>query len=122
MILTGDWWRSQPSSATQVYVKNSSLDVFSSNFDAYPIPVGATSHILGHLSDQPTTNNPNSFEISRQSHSLLRVSYQVLRFPAATDPWQSVIINITEEPTGVLGAAIPDSSSTWIKILSVQAL
>jgi hypothetical protein len=70
----------------------------------------------------PTVNNPSTFEISRQSHPLMRVSFQVLRFPAATDAWQNVYISITEDPAGVLGAAIPDSSSTWIKLLTVQAL
>jgi hypothetical protein len=121
-ILGNDWFHAQPASWTQVSIKNSSLDVLSSNFDAYPIPVGKTSHIVGISSAMPNVNNPNNFEISRQSHPLMRVSFQVLRFPVATDAWQNVNIIITEDPAGVFGAAIPDSSSTWIKLLSVQAL
>jgi len=120
--LGSDWFHAQPASWTQVSVKNSSLDVISSNFDAYPIPIGKTSHIVGISSAMPNVNNPNSFVISRQSRPLMRVSFQVLSFPVATNAWQNVNIIITEDPAGILGAAIPDSSSTWIKLLSVQAL
>jgi hypothetical protein len=110
-----------PSSATQVYVHNSTLNVFSTNKNSNPIPVGASSHIVGILSNTPNVNNPGSFDISRNSLPLARVSFEVLRFPAPTDPWMEVYINITEESAGVLGASIPDSISTWINV-SIQPL
>ena len=118
-------WSVPPAGWTQVYIINSTTNKISCDFSSYPIPIGDTSHILGFSSNMPTVNNPLTFNISRNSHNLLSVTFQVIRFPEV-DPnekgydWQSAYIDITENSTGVLDASVPDSSSSWIKILSVN--